>query len=114
MRAKGVPIDLQVGIRDGHEGSVPVSNALRAFNALAAVNGHSARTLAADDVEFITAQARLPDALTAEKVDEPNRRRPVLFRRNAGPVRLTIFDGAHESDFAPAVRWLAEQSRPLP
>ncbi|MBL9211223.1 MAG: prolyl oligopeptidase family serine peptidase [Opitutaceae bacterium] len=113
-RAKGVPIDLQVGIRDGHEGSVPVSHALRAFNALAAANGHSARALPAADIEFITAQARLPEALAAEKVDEPHRRRPVLFRRTAGPVRLTIFDGAHESDFAPAVRWLAEQSRPLP
>jgi hypothetical protein len=38
----------------------------------------------------------------------------VLFRRAAGPVRLTIFDGAHESDFAPGVRWLAEQEKTLP
>jgi hypothetical protein len=91
-----------------------VSNALHAFNALAAANGHSARALAAADVDFITAQARLPDSLVAEKVDEPNRRRPVLFRRAAGPVRLTIFDGAHESDFAPGVRWLAEQEKTLP
>lgn len=113
-RARGVRIDIQVGIRDGHEGSVPVSNALHAFNALAAANGHSTRTLAATDVDYITAQARLPETLAAEKVDEPNRRRPVLFRRAAGPVRLTIFDGAHESDFAPAVRWLAEQAKPLP
>ena len=113
-RARGVRIDIQVGIRDGHEGSVPVSNALHAFNALAAANGHSARALAAADVDFITAQARLPDSLAAEKVDEPNRRRPVLFRRAAGPVRLTIFDGAHESDFAPGVRWLAEQEKTLP
>ena len=113
-RARGVRIDIQVGIRDGHEGSVPVSNALHAFNALAAANGHSAHALAAADVDFITAQARLPDSLAAEKVDEPNRRRPVLFRRAAGPVRLTIFDGAHESDFAPGVRWLAEQEKTLP
>lgn len=110
-RAKGVKIDLQVGIRDGHEGSVPVSHALRAFNTLVRVNGHDARALSDADVTVITAQARLPDALAVEKVDEPNRRRAVLFRRAAGPVRLTIFDGAHESDFAPAVRWLAEQAR---
>lgn len=113
-RAKGVKIDLQVGIRDGHEGSVPVSNALLAFNALARINGHDDRALSDADLTFITAQARLPEALAAEKVDEPNRRRAVLFRRAAGPVRLTIFDGAHESDFAPAVRWLAEQRRPAP
>jgi poly(3-hydroxybutyrate) depolymerase len=113
-RAKGVKIDLQVGIRDGHEGSVPVSNALHAFNALARINGHEALALSDADVTSITAQARLPESLAAEKVDEPNRRRAVLFRRAAGRVRLTIFDGAHESDFAPAVRWLAEQTRDRP
>lgn len=113
-RAKGVKIDLQVGIRDGHEGSVPVSNALHAFNALARINGHESLALSDADVTSITAQARLPDSLATEKVDEPNRRRAVLFRRAAGPVRLTIFDGAHESDFAPAVRWLAEQTRDRP
>lgn len=113
-RAAGVRIDLQIGIRDGHEGSVPVSHGLRAFNALAAANGHEARALAAADIAFITAQARLPDALAGEKVDEPERKRAVLFRRVAGPVRLTLFDGGHESDFGAAVRWLAEQRQPQP
>lgn len=108
-RARGVAIDIQVGIRDGHDGSVPVSHALRAYNALAAANGHEARALAAADIAFITEHARLPEALATEKVEEPERRRAVLFRRIAGPVRLTIFDGAHESDFGTAVRWLAAQ-----
>lgn len=113
-RAAGVPIDLQVGIRDGHEGSVPVSHSLHAFNALAEANGHHDRRLSAEEIQVITDEARLPGQLAAERVDEPGRRRPVLFRRSAGPARLTIFDGAHESDFAPAVRWLAQQEKPLP
>jgi dipeptidyl aminopeptidase/acylaminoacyl peptidase len=113
-RAAGVPIDLQAGIRDGHEGSVPVSHALRAFNALAEANGHPARALRAAEIDFITTQARLPDSLGAENVDEPGRKRAVLLRRSAGPVRLTIFDGAHESDFGTAVRWLAQQQKPVP
>jgi dipeptidyl aminopeptidase/acylaminoacyl peptidase len=113
-RAAGVPIDIQAGIRDGHEGSVPVSNALRAFNALAEANGHPAKSLSAAEFDFITAQARLPDNLAAEKVEEPGRKRAVLFRRTAGPVRITLFDGAHESDFGPAVRWLAQQERRRP
>ena len=50
-----------------------------------------------------------PSGLVSEATDEPGRKRAVLFRRSAGPVRLTIFDGAHESDFPPGVRWLAEQ-----
>jgi dienelactone hydrolase len=113
-RARGVAIDLQVGIRDGHEGSVPVSHALHAFNALAAANRQDERSLAAADIDFITTHARIPDALAGEKVDESPRRRAVLFRRVAGPVRLTIFDGGHESDFGTAVRWLAEQRKPQP
>ena len=113
-RAKGVNIDIQAGIRDGHEGSVPVSHSLRAFNALATANGHGDRALAMSDIEFITARARIPDTLVAEKVDEPQRRRSVLFRRIAGPVRLTIFDGTHESDFGTAVRWLADQVKSQP
>jgi len=113
-RAKGVPIDLQVGIRDGHEGSVPVSNALRAFNTLAAVNGHAARMLPAADIEFITAQAVMPNADTPDNIGRAKRRQPVHIPLIAGSFKKKIFDRAHESDFAPAVRWLAEQSRPLP
>ena len=113
-RAAGVAIDIQVGLRDGHEGSVPVSNSLRAFNALAEAKGHPGRMLSAAEIDLITAEARLPEHLAAEKVDEPERRRPVLFRRIAGPVRVTIFDGAHESDFGAAVRWLALQEKPSP
>jgi len=113
-RAVGVPIDIQVGLRDGHEGSVPVSNSLRAFNVLAEANRQAGRSLSAGDIESITATARLPEGLVSDPHDEPARKRPILFRRSAGPVRLTIFDGAHESDFAPAVRWLAQQQKPYP
>lgn len=113
-RAAGVAVDIQVGIRDGHEGSVPVSHALNAFNVLAAANGNPDRRLADADIAFITREARLPGPLRAAAVDEPGRRRAVLLRREAGPARLTIFDGAHESDFGAAVRWLEHQQRPLP
>ena len=68
----------------------------------------------AAEIDFITAQARLPERLVAETVDEPGRKRAVLFRRSAGPVRITLFDGAHESDFGPAIRWLAQQEKHLP
>jgi hypothetical protein len=44
-----------------------------------------------------------------EPVDEPGRRNKVLLRRQAGPVRLTVFNGGHEGDMPTAVRWLAEQ-----
>ena len=113
-RAAGVPIDIQIGIRDGHQGSVPVSQGLRAFNVLAAANGRSDRMISDADVAFVTEHARIPEKLVDERTDEPGRKRPILFRRTAGPLRLTIFDGAHESDFPPAVTWLADQRKPLP
>lgn len=113
-RAAGVPIDLQVGIRDGHEGSVPVSNSLRAFNVLAEANGRAGQQLSAAEIDVITRTAQLPAGLVSEPREEEGRRRAVLFRRTAGPVRLTIFDGAHESDFPPAVRWLARQEKSRP
>ena len=34
--AQGLPLDINAGIRDGHDGSVPISHSLRAFNAVAA------------------------------------------------------------------------------
>lgn len=108
-RAAGLRIDIQVGIRDGHKGSVPVSNSLRAFNALAAANGKADQSFSAEEIAFITSEAKIPSHLATEPATEAQRTRAVLFRRTAGPVRLTIFDGAHETDFSTAVRWLADQ-----
>lgn len=38
--ARGLPIDLNAGIHDGHTRSVPISHALHAFNTLAAPRDH--------------------------------------------------------------------------
>jgi hypothetical protein len=38
----------------------------------------------------------------------------VLFRRDAGPARITIFDGAHETDFSVGVGWLEKRLRNNP
>lgn len=31
----------------------------------------------------------------------------MLFRREAGPARITVFDGSHEGDIKGALAWLA-------
>jgi dipeptidyl aminopeptidase/acylaminoacyl peptidase len=110
-RAARLPIDIEVGIHDGHKGAVPVSQSLRAFNALAAANGQSAKQLSTAEMDFITRDEKLPPAMASEPAEEKNRKRPVLFRRSAGPVRITIFDGGHETDFRTAVQWLESQQR---
>src|SRR5690606_10614360 len=70
QRAAGLRIDIQVGIRDGHQGSVPVSNSLRAFNVLAAANGEASRALAPAEIDFITREAKLPAGLVSESSAE--------------------------------------------
>ncbi len=110
-RARSVRIAIDAGIRDGHEGSVPISHSLLAFNALAEANGDESRMLSPAEIHEFTKHARVPQQLNNEVEDEPGRRHKVLFRRTAGPVRLTIFDGAHAIDVRTGMNWLA--STPL-
>lgn len=106
-RARGLRIAIDAGIRDGHEGSVPISHSLLAFNALAKANGAEACMLSPAEIEEFTRHARVPRQLKIEVEDEPERKRTVLFRRTAGPVRLTIFDGGHAIDVHTGMNWLA-------
>lgn len=104
--ARGVPIDIQAGIQDGHTGSVPVSHSLLAFNALAEANGLPERKLDEEAIRFVTREARVPPHLAAEREDESERRHRVLFRRAAGPARVTLFEGGHDTDFGAALTFL--------
>ncbi len=114
-RAKSLPIDLNAGIRDGHGGaSVPIEHTLKAFNVLAEANGHKDKRFTDDEIRVLTAEARVPDHLAGERVDEPGRRYKILLRRTAGPVRVTLFDGGHRIDPPTGLRWLATQVRPTP
>ena len=104
--AKGVRIAIDSGVRDGHAGAaVPLSQSLLAFNALARANGYPGRALSAEDIAFMTREARVPDHLAGETEEEAGRRQKIVFRRIAGPVRLTIFDGAHSVDVLTGIRW---------
>jgi pimeloyl-ACP methyl ester carboxylesterase len=105
-KAKGLRIDLNAGIRDGHDGaSVPIRHTLRAFNVLAIANGFKDKVLSDDEVSFMTEHAKVPAHLAKERVDEPGRQGAVLFRRSTGQVRVTVFDGGHDIDVPTAFRW---------
>jgi poly(3-hydroxybutyrate) depolymerase len=109
--AAGLPIDIEVGIHDGHTGSVPVSQSLRAFNALAAANGQPTKQLENATIDSITREARLPAGLASEPIEETGRKRAAIFRRTAGSARVTIFEGTHEMDFRTAIEWLDGRRR---
>ena len=105
--AKGVPLDINTGIHDGHTGSVPVSHSLRAFNVLAA----SDKQITSEDIDFMVREQKIPSALAAETQSDPERQKPVLFRRSSGNARVTVFEGGHESESSSAVLWLARQRK---
>lgn len=120
-KAKGVPIDLNVGIRDGADkdkNPVPPEQTLLAFNMLCVANDQQVQQLSEEDVATLNAKAKVPDTLQQEfdeKKDtlgiEAGRKQTVLYRRLAGPVRLTVFDGGADEDVAMATAYLKAQSR---
>ena len=107
-RARGVNLDINAGITDGHNGSVPISHSLEAFNALAAPRDQLSSALIGEFVKT----AKVPAALRKETaVDASYGRKTVLFRRKSGAARLTIFQGGHEIIPEAGLQWLAEQNR---
>ena len=112
--AKGLPIDINAGIHDGHNGSVPISQSLNAFNVIAEANGFKDKTIPSTDIEFMTREQKVPEALAGEKEKDNDRNREVLFRRIAGPVRITIFEGGHEAELNAAWKWMSRQKKGSP
>ena len=107
-RARGVNLDINAGITDGHNGSVPISHSLEAFNALAAPRDQLSSALIGEFVKT----AKVPAALRKETaVDVSYGRKTVLFRRKSGAARVTIFQGGHEIIPEAGLQWLAEQNR---
>lgn len=102
-RARGINIDISHGI---HDPTVPVENALRAFNVLAA----PADRISEEEVLYIAEHKRPPPGTAV--VDDPlygDQR--VLLRRQSGKARLTLFDAGHVMRTSTALEWLSQQRR---
>lgn len=102
------PLDIAAGIRDGHDGSVPIRHTLEAFNAAAEAIGASPVTEA--EIEQISAgvAARLRSPKPGDVGRDPVWGRAYYLRRRAGDVRVTIFEGGHEGIPAAQADWLAQ------
>lgn len=107
--AKELPLDLNAGVNDGHEGSVPVSQTLRAFNAVAAAGGHP--TITEAEIEQLVTQRRLAQPRATDGGTDAAYGRELRLRRTAGAARVTIFEGGHEGLAPAAAAWLATQQR---
>jgi dipeptidyl aminopeptidase/acylaminoacyl peptidase len=111
LRLRGMPVDINAGIHDGHTGPVPVSQSLRAFNGLCEANMHPDQKFNDEQIAYMSDRRMIPTDLEGRAADDPMREHPVLIRRSAGPARLTIFSGGADTDLPAAVDWLAQQSR---
>jgi len=109
--ARGVPLDINAGIHDGHTGSVPINHALDAFNVLATANGRPDLRIDPELIEQMTREQKVPAVLQGIPEEEPGRSHAVLFQRAAGPARVTLFDGGHEIEVRAALDWLEKQRK---
>ena len=108
--AKGVPLDINTGIHDGHTGSVPVSHSLYAFNVLATPD----KQVSAEAIDFMVREQKIPAALATETQIDPERQKATLFRRASGNARVTVFEGGHDSEPLAALEWLSRQRKGQP
>jgi poly(3-hydroxybutyrate) depolymerase len=109
---RGVALDLNSGIRDGHaprveSGTVPISHVVKAFNALARARDRVGGPL----LERLMREAAVPTPHAFFGIDPEYGAKRVLFRVASGAVRLTLFDGDHEVIHAAAATWLATHRR---
>jgi len=105
--ARGVNLDINAGIRDGHEGSVPVSHSLRAFDKIAVKKDR----LSEAEIDYFVREAKVPKHLQQEIMDPSYGEKRPLFRRCSGRARVTLFEGGHELVPQAALQWLAKQRR---
>ena len=106
-RAKGLTLHLNAGIRDGHQGSVPISHSLLAFNEVAEPKD----LLSAEDIQFFVKKAAVPPALKSKIADPGYGTHKPLFRRESGNATITIFDGGHELVAPAAIAWIEQIHR---
>ena len=106
-RATNVNLSINTGITDGHNGSVPVSQTLNAFNEVAAFKD---RVPKATILEMVKAP-EMPVTLLQKIDDALYQRKPALFRRVSGSAQVTIFQGGHEIIYEAGLGWLEQQRK---
>lgn len=101
--AGGLPLDINHGIRDA---TVPCSHSLRAFNIVARPKDR----ITDADIKYFAAKMDVPPHLQSEWKDADYGPK-ILFRRESGNARVTIFDGGHGMHRPSALKWLAKQQK---
>jgi poly(3-hydroxybutyrate) depolymerase len=107
-----LPVSIWAGVNDGHTGSVPVTHALEAFNAIAGALG--AETVSPQEIQQLRNRKKLTHPKPGDQFFNTELQRNVLLHRTAGASEVTIFDGGHESIPTASTAWLLRHQRLLP
>ena len=103
--AVDVPLDINTGVHDGHDGSVPIHHSIDAFNVIAetlGVPGVSQSRINALSQAWVPAESPVVD---------PNYERVIHLREAVGKARITVFDGGHDWLPPSACHWLAQYAK---
>ncbi len=110
-RAHIVPIDINTGIHDGHEGSagrcgsVPVGHSIRAYNILMEASGNKRKIIPEEVIGDIERNRAIPAEFDRGDINDPAYRREIHLRRVSALTRLTLFEGGHEILYDSAFAW---------
>lgn len=100
-KAKGLVLHINAGIMDGHQGSVPISHSLLAFNEVADPKDR----ISGEDIRFFVEKVQVPPHLQENISDASYGEKRPLFRRTSGNATVTIFQGGHELVPHAALSW---------
>ncbi len=102
-----LPLDLAAGIHDGHQGSVPISHTLNAFNVIA--QSHKAKMISPEEMNQLSQKnGRLAQPQPGDEMRDDAWERDIYLRRQAGNTRVSIFEGGHEGIAEAMMAWFLE------
>jgi dipeptidyl aminopeptidase/acylaminoacyl peptidase len=104
--AKDVAIHIAAGRHDGHKGSVPISQSLRAFNEIAKANGDD--LISEDEIEQMgRPDGHLDTPTSSDQVKDDAFVKEIFLRRTSGKAMVSIFEGGHTGIAKATVAWIS-------
>ncbi len=102
--ANRLPLALFAGIKDGHQGSVPISHSIEAFNVIC--NANNDPPISQEEMaQLSTPNGRLLQPQAGDEGFDHSIGRKFYLRRTSKMAQITIFEGGHEGIAAGTMSW---------
>ncbi|MBY0587474.1 prolyl oligopeptidase family serine peptidase [bacterium] len=108
--AERLPVDINHGIHDGHQGhTIPINQSIQLFNRMAKQTG--TLEVSRDEIRYLLDAGQKRTIEPIDHVEDPSYGTRIYLRRQAGRTRLTIFEGAHDMIVSAAYAWLKDRDQ---